>query len=159
MTCTQCFRKIAPSTLEKNCNGEHRQQREGEGEGEFPRGAKGVGREALPSSGFFWASSPYTQPPQTDPGLSPFWRLGEPMFPVHLRMWRETTATALRAELCPWRWGPWRRESALLSCSWPVSPAKLDRNLFLESGTFPSRPVSLVLQSLPRSSFRRPVSS
>ena len=38
------------------------------------------------SSGFFWASSPDTarSPSQADPGLSPLWRLGEPMFPVHL---------------------------------------------------------------------------
>ena len=29
MTCIQCFQKIAPSTLEKSCIGEHRHQREG----------------------------------------------------------------------------------------------------------------------------------
>ena len=48
MICTQCFRKIAPSTLEKSCKGEHRQQGEGEGEWEFPHGAKGVGEALLP---------------------------------------------------------------------------------------------------------------
>ena len=59
MTCTRCFQKIAPSTSEKSCKGEHRHQGEGEKEWEFPRGAKGL-REALPSSGFFWDSSPDT---------------------------------------------------------------------------------------------------
>ena len=39
MTCTQCFQKIAPSTLEKSCKGEHRHQGQGEKEWEFPRGA------------------------------------------------------------------------------------------------------------------------
>ena len=48
MTCIQCFQKIAPSTLEKSCNGEHRQQGEGEEEWEFPRGAKGVQELCLP---------------------------------------------------------------------------------------------------------------
>ena len=96
-----------------------------EEEWEFPCGAKGLGK-ALPSSGFSWASSPDTarSPPQADPGLSPVWRLGEPVFPVHLWTWREPAAMALEAELCPWRWGPWRSVSALLSCSWPVSPVQ-----------------------------------
>ena len=127
-----------------------------EEEWEFPCGAKGLG-ESLPSSGFFWDSSPDTacSATQVDPRLSPLWR---PVFPVHLWAWREPTATALEAELCPRRWGPWRRESARLSCLWPVSPANLGRNLFLESGTFPSRPASLVLQSLHCLSFRSPVS-
>ena len=157
MTCTRCFQKIAPSTLEKSCKGEHRHQGEGEKEWEFPCGAKGLG-ESLPSSGFFWDSSPDTARSaiQVDPGLSPLWR---PVFPVHLWAWREPTAMALEAELCPWNWSPWRRESARLSCLWPVSPANLGRNLFLESGTFPSRPASLVLQSLHCLSFRSPVSS
>ena len=156
MTCTRCFQKIAPSTLEKSCKGEHRHQGEGEKEWEFPCGAKGLG-ESLPSSGFFWDSSPDTalSAIQVDPGLSPLWR---PVFPVHLWVWREPTVMALEAELCPRNWGPWRRESARLSCLWPVSPANLGRNLFPESGTFPSRPVSLVLQSLHCLSFRSPVS-
>ena len=156
MTCTRCFRKIAPSALEKSCKGKHRHQGEGEGEWEFPRVAKGVAR-ALPSSGVFWASFPDTELSalHADPRLSPLWR---PAFPVHLWAWREPTATALEAELYPHRWGPWRRESAHLSCLWPVNPANLGRNLFPESGTFPSRPVSLVLQSLHCLSFRSPVS-
>ena len=162
MTCTQCFQKITPSTLEKSCKGEHRQQGGGEGDWEFSRGAKGacVCVGGFASSGFSWGSSPDTacSPPQADPGLSPLWRLREPVFPVYLWTWREPVAMALEAELCPHRWGPWRRESALLSCSWPVSPANLGRNLFPESGSFPSRPVSLELQSLHRSSFRSPVS-
>ena len=59
MTCTRCFQKIAPSALEKSCKGEHRHQGEGEKEWEFPRGAKDLW-ESLPSSGFFWDSSPDT---------------------------------------------------------------------------------------------------
>ena len=44
-----------------------------------------------------------------------------------------------------------------MNCSWPVSSAKLSRNLFLESGTFLWRPglvLFLVLQCLHCSSFR-----
>ena len=33
--------------------------------------------------------------------------------PVRLWTWREPAVMALQADLCPWRWGPWRRESAL----------------------------------------------
>ena len=51
MTCTRCFQKIAPSTLEKNCKGKHRQQGEGEEEWEFPHGAKGVCVEGF---AFLW---------------------------------------------------------------------------------------------------------
>ena len=85
---------------------------------EFPRGAEGVGWGALPSSGSFWASSPDTarSPPQADPGLSPLWR-ADPCASA-LWMWREPAVMALQADLCPWRWHPWRRMSALLSCSW-----------------------------------------
>ena len=94
------------------------------------------------SSGFLWASSPDSarSPPQSDPRLSPLWRLGEPVFPVHLCTWREPAAKALKTKLCPWRWGPWTRESAPMRCSWPVSPAKLGRNLFSETKTSHSRP-------------------
>ena len=42
MIYTWCFQKIAPSTLEKSCKGEHGQQGGEEGEWEFPCGAKGV---------------------------------------------------------------------------------------------------------------------
>ena len=48
MTCTQYFQKIAPSTLEKSCKGEHRHQGKGEKKWEFPRGAKGVEETLLP---------------------------------------------------------------------------------------------------------------
>ena len=49
----------------------------------------------------------HTHPPQADPGLSLLWKLGEPVFPVHQCKWREPTAEALEAELCPGRWDPW----------------------------------------------------
>ena len=39
-------------------------------------------------------------PPQADPRLSPLWRLGEPVFPVHLCNWREPAAIALEAKPC-----------------------------------------------------------
>ena len=141
MACTRCFQKIAPSTLEKSCKGEHRQQGEGEKEWEFPHGAKDVGG-AFSSPGFFWIplSWLHAHHPQANPGLSPLCRLREPVFPVHLWTWREPTALALEAELCPQRWGPWRRLSALLSCSWAVSPAKLGWNFFPETKTFPQVP-------------------
>ena len=48
MKYTQCFQKIAPSTLEKSCKGEHRQEGEGEEEWGFPHGAKGVRGLCLP---------------------------------------------------------------------------------------------------------------
>ena len=48
MRYTQCFQKIAPSTLEKSCKGEHRQQGEGEEEWEFLLGAKDVQGLCLP---------------------------------------------------------------------------------------------------------------
>ena len=126
MTCIQCFQKIAPSTLEKSCNGEHRQQGEGEEEWEFPRGAKGVQGLCLPLGSREPPSLTLHahSPPQADLRLSPLWRLREPVFPVHLWMWREPAAKALEAKLCPQRWGPWRTVSTLLSCSWPVNEAK-----------------------------------
>ena len=73
MICTQCFRKIAPSTLEKSYKGEHRQQGEGEREGEFPHGAKGVGEALLPLG----SSEPapltlHAHPLRLTPGLAHF---------------------------------------------------------------------------------------
>ena len=83
MTCTQCFQKIAPSTLEKSCKGEHRQQEGGEGEWEFPHGAKGVcvcgGALCFPLGSL--KSPPltlHTQPLRLTPGLAHFGGWGSP---------------------------------------------------------------------------------
>ena len=147
MTCTQCFQKIAPSTLEKSCKGEHRQQGEGEGQWEFPRVAEGVwGGGSLPSSGFFWASSPDTahSPPQADPELSPRWR-ADPCAFVDVEGARShgPAGQSLSLEVGSLEGG---RGSVLLSCSWCW---ELGRNLFPKTGPLPSRCVFLVLQSVP----------
>ena len=87
----------------------------------------------MPSTVFSGAFSPDTAhtPPQADPRLSPLWRLGEPMFPVHLWTWREPEAMALEAELCPWRWG--------LFCLWPfqVIPGAEAQDVTLQMAVAP----------------------
>lgn len=163
MTCTQCFQKIAPSSLEKSCKGEHRQEGVWLEERKFLYGAKGLWGGAFAPS---WVFEPPSltlkpQPFMLTPGLAHFggWRS---LCSLCEWMWREPTAMALEAKLCLQRWGAWKTVSALLSCSWPVSSTKLSRNLFLESGTFLWRPglvLFLVLQCLHCSSFGSPVSS
>ena len=79
MTCTQCFQKIASSTLEKSCKGEHRHQGEGEEEWEFSREAKGLGMLCLPLGSS--ETHPLTlqaHPLRLTPGLAHFGGWGSP---------------------------------------------------------------------------------
>ena len=113
MTCTRCFQKIAPSTLEKSCKGKHRQQGEGEGEWEFSRGAKGVCVCVWGGFAFLWVLLSLLSWPgilthlRLILVLAHFGGFEESMFPVHLCKWREPIVKALEAELCPARWDCW----------------------------------------------------
>ena len=107
---------------------------------EFPCVVKVVLWGALPYSGFSWASFPWhgtLTHLRLTLGLTQF-EAGEPIFSVHLWKWREPAAKTLEAKLCPSRWGPWRRVSALLSCSWPCESRKgLAGTCFLRLRLFP----------------------
>ena len=139
MTCTWCFWKITPSALEKGCKGEHRQQGGREGEWEFPRGAKGVCMGALLPLG-----SP--EPPPLTLNAHPL-RLTQGL--AHFGGWGSPCSLCIcgrGGSPQPWPWRlssvpgdgvPGERSLPRLSSSWPVSPAKLGRNLFPELGLFP----------------------
>ena len=162
MTCTPCFRKIAPRTLERNYKGEHRQQGEGEEDWEFPRVAKvGLGW-ALPSSGFSWASFPWhgtLTPLRLTLGLTHFGGWGACILCAFVEVERTCShdpegwtlsleVVSLEEGICPLE---------LLMTLWIQQ--RLGRNLFPEAETFPSRSAFLVLQGLYCSSFRHPVNN
>ena len=161
MTCTWCFQKIAPSTLEKSCKGEHRQQEGEEGEWEFPRGAKGVCVGLCLPLG---SSEPppltlHTHPLRLTPGLAHFGGWGGPCSlcicghggSPQPWPWRLSSVPGGGlpggGSLPPWAaHDPWVQQSleGTYFQNWDFSPSKL----FI-----------LVLQGLHRSSFRSPVSS
>ena len=160
MICTQCFRKIAPSTLEKSCKGEHRHQGEGEGVWGFPHGAKGVGEALLPLG----SSEPppltlHTHPLRLTPGLAHFGGWGSPCSlctcgrggSLKLWPWWLSSVPGGRAPgggcLPPWAAHDlWVQQSLARTC-------------FLRLGLFPQNLVWCFYWcfSLHCSSFRRPV--
>ena len=162
MTCTPCFWKIAPSTLEKNYKGEHRQQGEGEEDWEFPRVAKVVFWRALPSSGFSWASFPWhitLTRLRLTLGLTHFGSWGAYILCAFVEVERTCSqdpgGQTLSLEVGSLEEGVCSPE--LLMTLWIQQ--RLGRNLFPETETFPSRPVFPVLQGLHCSSFRHPASN
>ena len=95
MTCTQCFQKIAPSTSEKSCKGEHRQEGEGRESENFHVWLKVWPEFCLPLG----SSEPLSltlnpQPFTLTPGLAHFggW---ESLCSLCEWTWREPTAMAL----------------------------------------------------------------
>ena len=162
MTCTPCFRKIAPSTWEKTSKGEHRQEGEGEEDWEFPRVANVVSWGALPSSGFSWASFPWhgtLTPLRLTLGLTHFGGWGAYILCAFVEVERTCSQDpggwTLSLEVGSLEEGVCSPE--LLMTLWIQQ--RLGRNLFPETETFPSRPVFLVLQGPHHSSFRHPVSN
>ena len=151
MTCTPYFRKIAPSTLEKNYKGEHRQQGEGEEDWEFPHVAKVVLWGALLSSGFSWASFPWhitLTPLRLTLGLTHFGSWGAYILCAFVEVERTCSQDpggwTLSLEVGSLEEGVCSPE--LLTTLWIQQ--RLGRNLFPETETFPSRPVFRVLQGL-----------
>ena len=120
MTCTRCFRKIAPRALEKSCKGEHRQQGGGEGEWEFPRGAKSVRGLC-----FLWVLL------RCLPWHCVLIPLRVTLGLAYFGGWGSLCSLCIRGcggSLQPWPWkpssvpgsgGPWRRVFVLLSDLWP----------------------------------------
>ena len=162
MTCTPCFQKIAPSTLEKNYKGEHRQQGEGEEDWKFPCMAKVVLWGTLPSSGFSWASFPWhgtLTPLRLTLGLTHFGSWGAYILCAFVEVERtfsqDPGGWTLSLKVGSLEEGVCSAE--LLMTLWIQQ--RLGRNLFPETETFPSRPVFLVLQGPHHSSFRHPVSN